>query len=87
MARRCSVTTRTTDAVTVLGPLFDAASPLSWATGEGWYFSATKPNALYVNDSRTLYRYDVLGRTLETVFDVTSQFGTQPVHLANELEQ
>jgi hypothetical protein len=66
---------KTTDAVTVLGPLFDATSPLSWATGEGWYFSATKPNALYVNDSRTLYRYDVLRRTLESVFDVTTRFG------------
>lgn len=64
-----------TDAVTVLGPLFDAASPLSWATGEGWYFSATKPTALYVNDGRKLYRYDVLGRTLESVFDVTARFG------------
>ena len=66
---------KSTDAVTVVGPLFDAASPLSWATGEGWYFSATMPNALYVNDSRKLYRYDVLGRKLETVFDVESQFG------------
>jgi len=67
---------KNTDAVTVLGPLFDATSPLSWYTGEGWYFSATKPHALYVNDSRKLYRYDVIGRTLETVFDVTSEFGT-----------
>ena len=67
---------KNTDAVTVLGPLFDAASPLSWATGEGWYFSATKPHALYVNNRRKLYRYDVLGRTLETIFDVTSEFGT-----------
>ena len=66
---------KNTDAVTVLGPLFDATSPLSWATGEGWYFSATKPHALYVNNRQKLYRYDVLGRTLETVFDVASQFG------------
>jgi hypothetical protein len=42
---------KTPDAVTVLGPLFDATSPLSWATGEGWYLSATKPNALYVTPS------------------------------------
>jgi len=67
---------KNTDAVTVLGPLFDAASPLSWATGEGWYFSATKPHALYVNDGRKLYRYDVLGRTFEKIFDVKSEFGT-----------
>ena len=66
---------KTTDAVTVLGPLFNGTRPLSWATGEGWYFSATKPTALYDNDARTLYRYDVLGRTLESVFDVTTRFG------------
>jgi hypothetical protein len=38
-----------TDQVTVVGPLFDQASPLSWATGEGWYWSATLPTKLYVN--------------------------------------
>ena len=63
---------KNTDAVTVVGPLFDEANPLSWATGEGWYFSATKPHALYVNNGQKLYRYDVVGRTLETVFDVAS---------------
>ena len=75
MARRCSATTRTPTPVTVLGPLFDAASPLSWATGEGWYFSATKPTRSTSTTGPKLYRYDVLGRTLETVFDVASQFG------------
>ena len=63
---------KNTDVVTVIGPLFTEASPLSWETGEGWYFSATKPNALYINNRNTLYRYDVLAHTLETVFDVAS---------------
>src|SRR5262249_41931478 len=31
------------------GPLFSPDSSLSWATGEGWYFSATQPTILYVN--------------------------------------
>jgi len=66
---------KNTDAVTVLGPLFDETSPLSWETGEGWYFSATRPNALYVNNRQRFYRYDVLGRTLETVFDIASFAG------------
>jgi hypothetical protein len=25
-----------------IGPLFSADSPYSWATGEGWYFSASQ---------------------------------------------
>ena len=64
-----------TDQVTVVGPLFDQASPLSWATGEGWYWSATLPTKLYVNQGPRLSRYDVLSRQLETVFDVAAQFG------------
>src|SRR5262245_37308700 len=40
---------KNTDVVTNLGPLFDGASRFSWATGEGWYFSATQPTMLYVN--------------------------------------
>jgi hypothetical protein len=64
-----------TDQVTVVGPLFDQASPLSWATGEGWYWSATLPTKLYVNQGPRLSRYDVIGGQLETVFDVAAQFG------------
>ncbi len=64
-----------TDQVAVVGPLFDQASPLSWATGEGWYWSATLPTKLYVNQGPRLSRYDVLSRQLETVFDVAAQFG------------
>lgn len=63
------------DTVKVVGPLFGAEHPLSWATGEGWYWSGTRPNALYVNDMQKLYRYDVKAKTLETVFDVADQAG------------
>ena len=58
-----------------LGPLFAADHPLSWSTGEGWYFSAARPNALYVTDGARLLRYDVSSRAFETAFDAGSQFG------------
>jgi hypothetical protein len=56
-----------TDAVQNLGPLFDAASAYSYSTGEGWYFSATRPTALYtyVVGSPQLRRYDVLARNFD----------------------
>lgn len=57
-----------------LGPIFPSDSPYSWATGEGWYFSRTRPHALYLNDGPRLLRYDVQSKALETVFDVTSQY-------------
>jgi hypothetical protein len=59
-----------------LGPLFSPDSPHSWSTGEGWYFSATQPTMLYLNEGARLLRYDVQSRQLTTVFDATSQFGT-----------
>jgi hypothetical protein len=58
-----------------LGPIFPADHPLSWSTGEGWYFSATRPNALYAIDGARLLRYDVSARTFETAFDASGQFG------------
>ena len=63
------------------GPLFPGDSPFSWATGEGWYFSAKQPTMLYVNVPATsaLQRYDVVSHGLTTVFDVASRpdlFGT-----------
>ena len=76
-----------TDQVIVVGPLFDRRSPLSWGTGEGWYWSATLPTKLYVNQGPRLSRYDVLSRQLETVFDVTAQFGRRPLHLADPFER
>src|SRR5882672_218036 len=55
------------------GALFSADSALSWSTGEGWYFSATQPNTLYVNltTSPQLQRLDALTHALTTVFDVS----------------
>ena len=53
-----------------LGPLFETADPLSWATGEGWYFSGTRPSALYINDDPRMVRYDVISQASETVYDV-----------------
>jgi hypothetical protein len=64
-----------TGATANLGPLFAPDQPLSWSTGEGWYFSATRPNALYVLDAARLQRYDVVTRTFETVFDAAGPFG------------
>jgi hypothetical protein len=58
-----------------LGPLFPADQPLSWSTGEGWYFSATRPNALYITDGPQLRRYDVASKSFETAFDASTQFG------------
>lgn len=65
-----------TDAVTVVGPLFDASSPLAFSSGEGWYFSGTQPTKIYVNDGPRMLRYDVISRQAETVFDVRAQFGS-----------
>lgn len=68
-----------TDDVTVDGPLFDPSHPLSWDTGEGWYFSALQATKLYVTYGSGLYRYDVLDRTFEPVFDVSNRFGPNRV--------
>jgi hypothetical protein len=58
-----------------LGPLFPASSPLSWSSGDGWYFSRSRPYALYLHSGPRLLRYDVQVRTFQTVFDVTGVFG------------
>jgi hypothetical protein len=67
---------KVTDEVRVVGPLFDSASPLSWASGEGWYFSATLPTALYLNSGSSLLRYDVVAHQMQTVFDAAPQYGS-----------
>jgi hypothetical protein len=56
-----------TDAVTNLGPLFNDNSPYHYATGEGWYFSATQPTKLYAYlvGSPQLRRYDILTREFD----------------------
>ena len=59
-----------------LGPLFDGASALSWHHGAGWYFSATQPTKLYIDDDGPrLLSYDVFAKTFQTVFDVRDRFG------------
>ena len=77
-----------TGATTVVGPLFAAADPLSWATGEGWYFSATLPTTLYVNSGTRLMRYDVMSRQMQTVFDAAPQYGSDKyiwqIHSSND---
>ena len=66
---------KVTDAVQNLGPMF--APTTAWAnqTGEGWYFSATMPNKLYVHlvGSPYLRRFNILTRRLEVapVLDLT----------------
>jgi hypothetical protein len=65
-------------------PLLDPANPVTsqWGPADGmqWYFSGTLPNALYifntgVNRDRLLHRYDVVTKSLTTVFDVGGTFG------------
>jgi hypothetical protein len=65
-----------TDEITKVGPLFDSANPLSWATGEGWYWSGKQASTLYVVSGAALYRYDVNTKQLDRVFDATAQFGS-----------
>ena len=60
----------------MVGPLFDASNPLSWATGEGWYWSATRPTILYVTSGSSLYRYDVSTRQMDLVADASTYFGS-----------
>lgn len=63
------------ETITKVGPLFDPTSKFSWSTGEGWYFSATQPTKLYMNDGPAMLRYDVLSRQFETVLDVSALWG------------
>ena len=71
-----------------LGPLFSADSPYSWASGEGWYFSASQRNALYMNDGFSLMRYDVVTHAMTKVFDVRDHLGADrriwQIHSSND---
>ena len=60
-----------------LGAIFPGDHSLAWASGEGWYFSRTRANALYVNEGPRMLRYDVQARTFETVFDVSTKYGNR----------
>jgi hypothetical protein len=67
--------------------LLDPNNPVTskWGPqdGMGWYFSATLPNALYIFNTdlqqrdRQLHRYDVVTRSLTTVFDISDDFGVE----------
>jgi len=67
-----------TDIVTPMGPIFAPSHPLSWSTGEGWYWSAISPHILYASDLSKLYRVDVapvlqgLAATVSVVADVAN---------------
>jgi hypothetical protein len=67
---------KATDAITKVGPLFPPGSPFRSQSGETWYFSASRPNKLYINDGPKLLRYDVASKVFDTVLDVTGQFGS-----------
>ena len=58
---------KVTDEVQNTGPLFDPSSPYSYSTGEGWYFSGSRPTALYtfLIGSTQLRRYDVITRQFD----------------------
>jgi len=60
---------KVTDQVQNVGPLFDAASPYGYSTGEGWYFSGTQATRLYtwLVGSPLLRRYDVVLKQFERV--------------------
>ena len=66
---------KSTEEVTNRGPLFRSGHRLRGATTSGWYFSATRPSTLYINDGSQMLRYDVLTHATEVVFDVAAQFG------------
>jgi hypothetical protein len=66
---------KSSGALVDLGGLFPEAHRLSWASGEGWYFSATMPTTLYLNDGPKLVRFDVITEQMQTVFDITNQLG------------
>jgi hypothetical protein len=60
---------KVTDEVQNLGGLFDQASPYSFSTGEGWYFSARQPTVLYtfLVGQPQLRRYDVVLREFDSI--------------------
>jgi hypothetical protein len=67
---------KATDSMTKVGPLFPTTSKFSGRSGDGWYFSASRANQLYINDGPKLLRYDVTTHNFETVFDLTGEFGS-----------
>ncbi len=65
-----------TDEVINLGPVLPDSNPLSWSTGEGWYFSANEPYTIYMSSDSRLLRYDVVTLQSQTVFDLNALLGS-----------
>src|SRR6185312_3953499 len=74
---------KTTDALTEMGPLFASSSPYSWNSAEGWYFSYGMPTKIYLQSGSRLLRYDVLTKTMETVFDSTTAYPNTVIRQTN----
>lgn len=66
---------KTTEAITKVGPLFPSGSKFVNYSGSTWYFSASRPTVMYIDDGPRFLRYDVITKQFETVFDITAQFG------------
>jgi hypothetical protein len=77
-----------TDVLSDLGPVFPDNSPYGWASGEGWYFSATLPTRMYLNTGAKILRYDVMSKQFETIVDVNAELGAghiiHQIHSSND---
>ena len=66
---------KTTETASAPEPIFAKSDARSWQSGNGWYFSRTKPSTMYYAYERTLSRVDVLTGEQETVIDVAAKLG------------
>jgi len=67
---------KVTDQVINAGPIFPSTSSYSYGSGEGFYFSASMRNKLYVYSGSNLERYDVVTKQFERVIDINSKLGS-----------
>ena len=75
--------TKSTGALSEVGPLFPASNALSKADSEGWYFSYGLPTKIYLQQGSKLERYDILSKQIETVFDSTTKYPGTVIHQTN----
>ena len=66
---------KTTSKLDALGPVFAGTSVPTNVTGEGVYFSGTRPNIVYVAQGAQLLRVDVITKAVEVVFDAAPAYG------------
>jgi hypothetical protein len=66
--------TKSTGALTEVGPMFAASDTMSEQTTEGWYFSYGQPTKIYLNSGSKLETYDINTKQIATVFDSTTQY-------------